>query len=108
MSDEFRITLDPAPRVLIENARDEGYKVGHRMAWQQLLQTAICELRGDGISLDEPAMALAVATLQLERCRAALRQVCRIYGDNDWSDDLDLGDVVEKHLHRYLDEAQGG
>ena len=33
-----------------------------------------------------------------------LRQLCDKYGDNDWPDSLHLGDVIEKHLARPLDE----
>lgn len=32
-----------------------------------------------------------------------LRQVCVDHGDNDWSDSLHLGDAIEKHLWRYLE-----
>src|SRR5882762_7351463 len=32
----------------------------------------------------------------------ALRDICATHGDNDWDDKLHLGDVIEKHLHRYL------
>jgi hypothetical protein len=28
-----------------------------------------------------------------------LREVCALIGDNDWPDDLDLADVVQKHIH---------
>lgn len=35
-----------------------------------------------------------------ERARlvVALRSLCDEYGDNDWPDDLNLVDVIEKHL----------
>ena len=33
-----------------------------------------------------------------------LRVLCDEYGDNDWPDDLHLGDVIEKHLARSLNE----
>ena len=31
-----------------------------------------------------------------------LREICAEFGNNDWSDDLHLGDVIEKHLAKYL------
>lgn len=42
--------------------------------------------------------------LKAERAEtvAALRRVCDEFGDNDWPDELHLGDVVEKHLRRHL------
>jgi len=32
-----------------------------------------------------------------------LREICGVFGDNDWSDDLHFADVLEKHLYRHLD-----
>lgn len=32
----------------------------------------------------------------------SLRSLCTEYGDNDWSDNLHLADVIEKHLVRPL------
>jgi hypothetical protein len=32
----------------------------------------------------------------------ALRSLCGQFGDNDWSDDLHLADVIDKHLARRL------
>jgi hypothetical protein len=42
--------------------------------------------------------------LEREATVAALRSVCGAYGDNDWTEQLHLADVVEKHLGRHLDE----
>ena len=35
-----------------------------------------------------------------------LRALCADFGDNDWPDDLDIADVIEKHLSRHLYEKQ--
>lgn len=37
-----------------------------------------------------------------------LRTLCGDFGDNDWPDDLNLVDVLEKHLaaHLYADKAR--
>ncbi len=42
---------------------------------------------------------------RIERGRAVLklRKLCEAFGDNDWEDDLDLSDVIEKHLWRHLE-----
>jgi hypothetical protein len=32
--------------------------------------------------------------------------LCADYGDNDWTDDLNLSDVIEKHLARHLREVE--
>lgn len=31
-----------------------------------------------------------------------LRELCKDYGDNDWEDNLNLRDVIEKHLAKHL------
>jgi hypothetical protein len=33
-----------------------------------------------------------------------LRELCTEFGDNDWEPDLNLGDVLDNHLGRYLEE----
>ena len=61
---------------------------------------------------DEPkekervAFRRQLAALRAERLEAvaALRRICSEHGDNDWSDDLNLSDVIEKHLARHLGE----
>ena len=44
------------------------------------------------------------ASLLIERqaAIAALREVCAVFGDNDWPDDLYLADIIEKHLAPHL------
>ena len=32
-----------------------------------------------------------------------LRRLCETHGDNEWPDDLHLGDILEKHLERRLE-----
>jgi hypothetical protein len=32
-----------------------------------------------------------------------LREICEAHGDNDWPDDLQLEDILEKHLLRHLE-----
>ena len=34
-----------------------------------------------------------------------LRNICGEYGDNDWTDDLHLADVLRRHLFNYIDES---
>ena len=42
--------------------------------------------------------------IEREQTVARLREVCRRFGDNDWSNDLHLGDVIDKHLAKYIEE----
>ena len=32
-----------------------------------------------------------------------LRQVCKYFGDNEWSDELHMADIIEKHLWNHLE-----
>lgn len=47
--------------------------------------------------------------LQIERrfAIAELRSICKAIGDNDWPDELDLSDIIEKHLGDYILERGG-
>ncbi len=73
---------------------ESSYSQGHRMAWRQILGEAIRQLGPDGSS----------ESWRTERADAiaALRTVCEEYGDNEWPDDLHLGDIIEKHLTKHL------
>jgi hypothetical protein len=46
--------------------------------------------------------------LEREQTVAALRSVCADHGDNDWTEELHLADVVDNHLGRYLDDREEG
>jgi hypothetical protein len=37
-----------------------------------------------------------------------LRDLCNEFGDNDWPDELYLGDIIEKHLARHLWQREDG
>jgi hypothetical protein len=80
---------------------EAGYIVGYKAAWRRLLGEAIGELGLRGADKD-------LAGLHVERTDAVaqLRMLCREHGDNDWDDDDHLGDVIDKHLGRYLSERE--
>lgn len=84
-----------------EAERDErNYVEGSRMAWRHILSEALRRLDEED-DLTEKRVAHLVAAR--EDVRAALRGICEEYGDNDWEDDLNLADVIEKHLRPHLD-----
>ncbi len=83
-----------------EDEFERGYLTGNRAAWRDLLGKAIRHLQEDA-----DLRNIAALVSQLEDVRAALRQLCAEYGDNDWEDSLSLADVINKHLAPYLDEA---
>ena len=74
---------------------EADYIRGYRAAWTAVLNEAIGRL-------GPHTPSVARLTAQLEQARAMLRIVCAEFGDNDWSDDLHLADVIEKHLYRHL------
>lgn len=73
---------------------------GNRAAYHALLRHALAHLLPNNtMSLLETVATLAA---EIEETRAAMRRVCSKHGDNDWTDTLNLADVVEKHLGRHL------
>lgn len=78
-----------------EEDRERQWISGNRAAWRRVLGMAVHELDGD-------ERKLAAALAELEDVRRILRGLCEDFGDNDWPDDLHLGDVLDKHLGNYL------
>ena len=81
----------------IEAKIEDGYERDSKMAWLLMLGTVLR-------NLDRNTTEWNVARLPAEREMAVsvLRRVCTEHGDNDWSDNLHLADVIEKHLARHL------
>lgn len=92
-------------------AEELAYTRGQRMAMRKLLGMAMREFAAQEANPCaenvEPDWLLRAVGLraQLEDTRAALRSICAAHGNNDWSDSLNLADVVNKHLAWYLDDA---
>jgi len=80
------------------NERD--YTRGERAALTRMLALIVRDL-----GYDDPEAAKVAWIKQREAAVAALRSVCEDHGDNDWPDDLNLADVIEKHLARHLEES---
>jgi hypothetical protein len=78
---------------------DRKWLEGRKSAYRQVLQAALGELGG----ADKDAQSWR---LEREAAVSQLRDVCEQHGDNDWPDDLHLGDAIEKHLARYLYELE--
>ena len=89
--------LQQAPNPPAEDESDLHWLQGNRAAWRALLGQAIREL-----GIDDPEAGKARWILEREAAVEQLRQVCEDHGDNDWSNDLHLADVIEKHLARHL------
>jgi hypothetical protein len=87
----------------VSDETERAWAEGHRAALRGVLGHVLGNLNGDREGDRDAALARAVA--ELEDVRSALRRICATHGDNDWEDTLHLGDVLEKHLERHLDEA---
>lgn len=72
------------------------YEQARRQTWEEILRTALQNL---GYEAEEKYDWVIERTHVL----SALRRLCAKYGDNDWKDDLDLGDVFDKHLWKLGD-----
>lgn len=80
-----------------EEGQGRQWIAGNRAAWRRILGMAAGELDGD-------ERKLAAALAELEDVRRILRRLCKDFGDNNWDDDLHLGDALDKHLGNYLRE----
>ncbi len=75
---------------------DVHYEQGNRDAWRTILGHCVKSLNGTQLDAEH---------LQLERESTVrmLRNVCERFGDNDWTPQLHLADVIEKHLLSHLE-----
>ncbi len=85
-------------------AEELAYMAGKRRMCIDLLQCIGYEF----LSMDGSDLAGQLALAHKERLEAvaALREVCADYGDNDWEDNLNLADVIDKHLARPLADGE--
>lgn len=80
-------------------AEEDIWMQGRRSAYTRILQEAC-----GALGYDDPASKAAAWILEREAAVAMLRIECRVFGDNDWPDTLNLADVIEKHLCRHLEQ----
>lgn len=78
--------------------KEQAWLTGNRAAWRSMLGECLKHL---GYNTDE-AQRVSWIT-EREDIIAMLRQICEEHGDNDWPNNLHLGDVIEKHLWRHLE-----
>ena len=80
---------------------DRHFVAGMRSVLVNMLANVPSEL---GYSDTEATRAKWI--IEREETVAMLRRICGEHGDNDWTDDLHLADVIEKHLARYIDNDE--
>jgi hypothetical protein len=78
-----------------QDETERAYVTGHRRALIDMFGHFARSLHGGEVNLHR-----RLAALEAERLEAvtALRALCDVLGDNEWSDDLHLADVVNKHV----------
>lgn len=78
---------------ILGESKEQAYLGGQRSVWTSLLRECLTHL-----GYDNPHSWVR----EREQAIAQLRRLCREFGDNDWTDDLHLGDIIEKHLTDHL------
>lgn len=76
---------------------ETAYIQGSRSAWRAILSEAIKNL-----GYESPEAKASSWISEREAAIAQLRQACGDHGDNDWTENLHLADIIEKHLVRHL------
>ena len=76
---------------------EESFESGRRAAWLTMLHTCLRSL-----GYDDPVAKSLRWVSEREGAIAKLREVCSEHGDNDWPNDLQLEDIIEKHLADHL------
>ena len=74
---------------------EKNYLAGQQSVWHRMLCDALGNLGAEGFQREQ-LVAERVDTVRV------LRDLCEVYGDNDWPDNLYLADAIEKHLGRHL------
>ena len=83
---------------------EQSYTQGRNAAH---IGTMLNCLRALGFNNAEAANMAHVAWIEERQAAVnALRDLCETFGDNDWPDELHLGDVIEKHLARPLQRRE--
>jgi hypothetical protein len=79
-----------------EEIRQKAFDAGKRAANVHILRSLLKDLGYNRMDV------LAALVIEREEAIVALRAVCTDHGDIDWTPDLHLADIIEKHLHRPL------
>lgn len=81
------------------------YVRGSKRAWLTMLSECLKHLGYDGLrqlGCDDSEISRVKLVAERSETVLILRSLCKEFGDNDWSDDLHLADVIEKHLAIHL------
>lgn len=81
----------------MDSEKEQSYMEGYNAAYLRIMREAMSQL---GYETSE--VAHADWMLERESAISALREACGDFGDNDWENDLNLSDIIEKHLTKHL------
>lgn len=76
---------------------EEAYEQESRQVWRTLL--ALCCKQ---LGYSDLEVAKVSWTIEREAAIMVLRSICREYNDNDWPADLNLSDIIDKHVYKHL------
>lgn len=102
IEDPWFASLDPSAQALVTDLEDEIKTLRTQLAATREDRNRFSDL------VFEQAAELRDREHYIEAIRAQVRFACRDLGDNDWPDDLHLGDAIEKHLARPARERLRG
>lgn len=81
-------------------AEEHIYIAGQRQALLGIMKRCAAEL-----GVKDALSELAYLLDERDRTRARLREVCELLKSNDWPDNADLADVVEKYVLPHVEDA---
>lgn len=82
---------------MMTESEEKIYEAGKRSANLSLLRRCLSELGYDTEIINE-----AKLIKEREEVIQLMRTVCPEFGDNNWSNDLHLVDIIDKHLLNYV------
>lgn len=82
---------------MAESFDEQSYIQGSRLVWRKILKECLLNL-----GYEENHFPNNAWILEREDTIQVLRRVCDKFGDNDWETNLDLSNVIEKHLETHL------
>lgn len=89
--------------MMTQDEHDVAYTEGYRLALRQHIMLGLAHLGYEGA--EKKALQWVV---EREQAIGQLRALCKEFGDNDWDEQLHLGDIIEKHLGKHLHGVAAG
>lgn len=75
---------------------DEAYTAGRKAEARHILQMLLPDIESEAVR------TALILRDERERAIVALRDLCMYVGDSDWPDELDLADIIDKHITKHV------